>query len=96
MHSKISWTDANPTSEEDVLLRQALASGEADGTNPSPPKYPPAEIVTDDEAERAAFTALIALLNATDDGDPDTIVSAITAEEFTNEAFSPVSEESPS
>jgi hypothetical protein len=56
---------------------------------------PPAPVVIDPATERAAFAELLALLKATDDGDADTVVTALSAEDFAEDTFTPAPEEKP-
>jgi hypothetical protein len=56
---------------------------------------PTTPVVVDPEAERAAFAALLTLLKATDDGDADTVITVLSAEQFAEDTFTPAPEEKP-
>lgn len=95
MDPKFSWRSDTGAIDEDALLKQQLddisaANGIGAQSVPPPPMEP---VPVDPEAERAAFAELLAHLAATDDGDPDSIITSISAEAFAEDDFIPNDQE---
>ncbi len=78
---------------DETLLK--LAQQRFDGSTDAPKDAFAADptgepVPVDPIAERQAFEDLLAVLNASDDGDPDTTVTALTLADFEQETFTPV------
>lgn len=89
-------TDEQIRADEEMLLKAQIADADKrfageDGEPTSPPA--PEAVRIDPVIELAAFAQLLGHLEASDDGDTETVVSAITADTFAEENFAPVPEE---
>lgn len=86
----ISQHDAAAEQVVDDHLRDGPGSPESQSVDPDVPPVP-----VDPEAEREAFAELLAFASNPDDGDADTVVTALTADEFDAAIFTPAPHDSP-
>jgi len=87
-----NWIADRILKQEDALLDAAKNIHEGTEIPLERPSPPPS---IDPEAERCAFADLLTALNNTDEGDSDTLVTILTAEEFAEEDFVPAHTEEP-
>mgnify|MGYP000184973743 CR=1 FL=1 len=87
-----NWITDRILKQEDALLDAAKNIHDGIEMPVEQPSPPPS---IDPDAERQAFADLLAALIETDDGDSDTLVTILTAEEFAEEDFVPEHTEEP-
>lgn len=93
MTSKVNWIADKILKQEDALQETIAAIHDGKAVPPDQPTVP---ALPDANAEQQAFADLLAALKDTDEGDADTAVTVLSAEEFSAESFTPDTPKEPS
>ncbi len=71
----------------DLLNEDITVDPPVENSWPEPPALP---VPVDPATEQAAFVELLTLMAATDDSDGDTLITALSADAFGEESFTPL------